>query len=541
MARGCTLGAVRGGTKISVANIGLATQKGKRQTTKQEKQEYTWRDKKQKNGLKEKTAKEIWRKKKGAERHMETVETKPKAKGAWAHIREYFANFKVLKECPPRYWGVQAINLLHCFAYFAFLNIATMFLGVDMGLSHENVGYFYGAFGVVSGVCLIFVSGPVTDRFGVRVSMGISIIGKVLSGLAIIGVLMSGMGKSLVGLCILALSLIVMGIGNAVVKTGFQVANRRFSTKRSEAAAFNVWYLVMNVGAALGAYSIDKLVPDKSMSFLPIIVLYAIVNLLALVPLFLMRSEAPVRAEDVKKKEEESFVEIFISVIKEVKFWKLTTLVTLYVPVQMAFIYISAISPDYWKNVMGNKAPQGMFQAINPIIIFTGLILIIPLLEKMNIVTMLVVGAIVSSCSMMVLSLPWQWFGATVYQGVYWLTIISMAVLAFGELTWSPKLNQITAQMAPENRIASYLGISSSTFFLAKMAAGALSGHMIERWCPEGIGEKMASGNLAFADSPGFMWLILGLMALSGPIITFFLRGWLFSDLRKKPQEEAAS
>ena len=42
-----------------------------------------------------------------------------------------------------------------------------------------------------------------------------------------------------------------------MVQTAFQTANKLYSSERSRSASFSVWYLLMNVGAAAGGFSID--------------------------------------------------------------------------------------------------------------------------------------------------------------------------------------------------------------------------------------------------------------------------------------------
>jgi hypothetical protein len=64
-------------------------------------------------------------------------------------------------------------------------------------------------------------------------------------------------------------------------------------------------------------------------------------------------------------------------------------------------------------------------------------------------------------------------------------------------------------------------------WFLAKTAVGFMSGHMLVRWVPEGIGQQIQAGNLDFWDRPEAMWFILFLWAMAGPILAWIFRKWL--------------
>ena len=64
-------------------------------------------------------------------------------------------------------------------------------------------------------------------------------------------------------------------------------------------------------------------------------------------------------------------------------------------------------------------------------------------------------------------------------------------------------------------------------WFLAKTAVGFMSGHMLVRWVPEGIGQQIQDGTVGFWDRPEAMWFILFLWAMAGPILAWIFRKWL--------------
>ena len=161
---------------------------------------------------------------------------------------------------------------------------------------------------------------------------------------------------------------------------------------------------------------------------------------------------------------------------------------------------------------------------------------------------MLICGAIISSLSLFFLALPWQSVGSglEVLHGVFgfdWLTnnfnnsyyamsVMSMVLLSIGEVMWSPKLQEYTAAIAPEGQEGTYLGLSMLPWFLTKTMVSMISGHMLARWVPEGVGERVRAGDLPFWESPEAMWLILGIVAISGPIIASFFKAWLTKGAR---------
>jgi hypothetical protein len=114
-----------------------------------------------------------------------------------------------------------------------------------------------------------------------------------------------------------------------------------------------------------------------------------------------------------------------------------------------------------------------------------------------------------------------------------------LVILSIGEVVWSPKLNEYIAEIAPAGQEGSYLGMSMVPWFAAKLVVGAISGHLLQRWVPEGIGVELQAGTVAFWDSPEAMWLLLFVWALSGPVIALVFRGWFTAVLKPAAQPDA--
>ena len=98
-----------------------------------------------------------------------------------------------------------------------------------------------------------------------------------------------------------------------------------------------------------------------------------------------------------------------------------------------------------------------------------------------------------------------------------WISIFLFIVfLSLGEALWSPRLYEYSAAIAPEGQEASYMALSMLPYFVAKFTVGAVSGKLLEVYCP-------ATGP---RDS-GTMWLLIGCMALVTPVGTFLFRKYI--------------
>ncbi len=488
-------------------------------------------------------------------------------RSAWDVITGYVKDFAVLKETRKEYWGIQAINFLDCTIYFGLITVAAVFLSKELGFNDEDAGYVVTLF--TSGITLsLLVSGVVTDWLGIRRSIVISMLAMiVLRGMIAFAGVMSDTPHAEViswnglihglqmnptlpyrGVIVVA-SLTLMAPFMAMMQTVFQAANKRFTTGKSRSAGFTLWYLFMNVGAMMGGFSIDIVHKILDLSYAHIFTLGAVLGVLCLlVMLVMVRNEEQLYGPDEtpeeepeedkdKPKEKKNPLQIIRDVVSESAFWKLLVLIALTLGVRAVFAYFYLLMPKYWLRTIGEDANWGTLNAINPFLIVIGLILFIPIANKFNLFKMLTRGALVSAASLFFLVVPWQIYSSDIATAHYIMAILFIVLLSIGEIIWSPKLSEYTATVAPKGQEGTYLGFTMIPWFLAKTVVSLLSGHMLVRWCPEGIGEQMVAGSVSFWDSPAAMWLILGVVAVVGCVIAIILGPWFTAGQKWSVEE----
>ncbi len=465
-------------------------------------------------------------------------------KPSW--LVQYFLDFKVLKDNPMAFWIVQLINLLDSIAYFAMLGVVTLFLTQTIGQDKVTTGYIVTVFTTLITVSL-FIAGFVTDAFGIKKSLllaqGVHLISRVI--IAVCGLLTDLPGRG----WIVAVALVLSAPGAAMTQTVFQAANKRLSSRKSRSASFNIWYLIMNIGAMLGGLSIDLVRKDLKVSLAWIFVMGAITaGLNVIATTAAVRQTAQVRGdgEDEEVVEEHKKPKGGMGMLKELvrdtAFWRFIVLMVAVLGVRAVFAYMYLLMPQYWVEVIEQtgsaKTDQGLLQAINPILIVGGLILFIPIANRFNVFKMLVTGAAISALSLIIMVLPWQWFGPTMAQGYFAMSVLMLVVLSLGELIWSPKLTEYTAAIAPHGQEGTYLGLSMVPWFAAKLVVSGLSGHMLNRWVPEGRGmEVLCSGEVPFWNTPEAMWTVLAVWAFAGPVVAQLFSGWLTRGADLAPAE----
>jgi hypothetical protein len=222
------------------------------------------------------------------------------------------------------------------------------------------------------------------------------------------------------------------------------------------------------------------------------------------------------------------------AVLRDRTLWRLLALIALILGVRAVFVYLHLIMPKYWLRTIGPDAAIGTLQAINPVLIVIGLVLFVPLVSRFAVFSMLVYGALISACSLLPMSLPWWWISSDMAQAHYLMSFAALLLLSLGEVVWSPKLYEYTAAVAPPGQEGTYLGLSMLPWFFAKTIVSVLSGYLLVRWCPEGIGARLATRELPFWSSPAAMWLVLSLWAIGGCLLALALRSWFARGVQAK-------
>lgn len=476
---------------------------------------------------------------------MTANSTAPAGKSASGMISDYFRSFKVLKETPREFWGIQSINFLDCTAYFSLLTVITLFLSREMSMTDTDAGYLVTVFTSLVTILLLF-SGVITDVLGIRKSLAIAMLSRTITTAGVVA--LAVFPEVPFRIPLLFLAFVLMAPSAAMVQTVYQSANKRYTNSRSRSAGFNLWYLFMNIGAAASGFMIDhvRLTLKLGNTFIVGFGVFSSVVCLILMLLFVKREEQYGESNDFikpeapipgAKKTRRTPMHILKDLVGEKAFWRFVALVALLLGVRAVFVYVYLLMPKYWIRTLGEDAAIGTLNAINPVLIVVGLIVFIPLANKFNIFKMLIFGAIISSLSLFALALPWQAVGSVLgldsfTSSYYAMSVLAMVLLSVGEVLWSPKLQEYTAAIAPAGQEGTYLGLSMLPWFVAKTGVSLISGHMLARWVPEGVGERVKAGTIPFWESPEAMWLILGIIALGGVLTAFALRGWLTKGVR---------
>ena len=465
----------------------------------------------------------------------------PAASGEYSlrgSLGRYVSGYASLKGNEKSYWTAQVVNLLDQLAYSATIIVAVVFLSSELGWDDVRAGYGITLFTMGITVSLFF-SGIVTDLLGVRRSLMVSML---LSGITRLVILFCGLSADFPGrdaLVLVALCLASPAV--AMSTTTFQTINKHYSTSQSRGASFSIYFLVVNFASVVAGLAVDYTRLQLELNNSYIFGFSAIAFLLAFVVAALfVRDRTLVTDVENAKGEVAAGVQLALQQVRSVfstpTFWWYILFVSSLLGVRSVFVYAFLILPKFWIRVLGEDAPIGALYAVNPAVILIGTLLVIPITHRFRAYPMVLLGSTISALSLIFLAMPHQWFGDDFQRSFLIMSILMMVTMSIGEVIWSPKLMQFTAEIAPAGQEGSYFGLSMIPWFFAKLVVSALSGHMLARWVPVDVARGIGDGTLAYTDSPEFMFLLLLFWAVTGPLVLFFFRRILEGKMRAAEQ-----
>lgn len=462
----------------------------------------------------------------------------------------YFSEFKVLKTASRDFWLTNAIQFFDGLAYFSMITVLSLYLTTNCGFDDVESGKWVGIFTLYV-TAFVFAVGSICDVIGIKRSLFI--------GLVLLAVARLGLGTAPLYLRDEPLQLavkgfiVLMSLGTAFMSPVIMTALRRYTTKDTRATGFNIYYMLMNVGAILAnllivdgmrkGIGIGGLTVFKGFGNvggnLAVLDVGFIAALLALVCSALLReSNHADPGENATGSGGKRPLRLFMEVWREKPFQKLVLFLVLTLGVRLVFTHQFLVMPKYYTRMLGGDFELGFANALNPLIIVVGLILLIPVINRYPTIKLIILGMVISAASLVVLAVPLDWvmklpFIHNHQSAYYFIIVTQILVFAFGELIFSPRFTEYTASIAPPDKVSSYMALSALPMFIAKPINGFISGILISRYCYDGILPKIETGHVSYTSSPEFMWLIYLALAVLSPVAVIALRGYLAGDGQK--------
>jgi len=422
-------------------------------------------------------------------------------------------SFKILFGASLAFWLVNQVNFFDGIAYFGILNLLTLFINQDVGLTEEATGLAVSLF--TGGVTLfMFGGGFVSDRLGVRRALTLCLVG-LLIGRTLLVLSPGG------GAFVLWTALGIMALATGVLQPALYAGVKEFTDPRTATIGYSLLYSIMNLGivaeAGVSPFLREAGKADGSGTgiahvFWALVGVTGFMLVLHLV-LFTGRVEARDRVVDARPPVDDSHLS-FAEKMKALPFLDARFMFFIFIllPVRTLFAHQWLTLPDYVMRCFPEEigARYEWFQGLNPAIIVIFVPLIAALTRRVNIVTMMIIGTAISAVTTFIL-VP----GPSLYTLIIYVTLFS-----FGEAVWSSRFLEFVADLAPAGKVGAYMGLAGIPWFLAKATTGLYSGSMIAAFIPK--------------DGPqdsGTMWLIYACIACVSPVGLVVGKKWIEARL----------
>lgn len=414
-------------------------------------------------------------------------------------------SFRILFQASRAFWLVNLVNFGDGIAYFGVLNLLTLFISGNVGLSDHATGIAVSTFtGLVT--LTMFGGGFVSDRLGVRRALTLSVAGMLVGRVLL--VLSPELGGSAV--TALWIGLAIYGIAEGVVQPALYAGVKEFTDPRTATIGYSLLYAIMNLGIMSEAFVSPFIREHSGISgvFWAMIGI-TVVMLFANMIFFTKRIEQRDRAAEhaaAQAADRRTFAEK----VRALPFLdsRFQFFIFILLPVRTLFAHQFLTLPDYvvrcFPEAVGKR--YEWFQGLNPFIIVIFVPLIAALTRRVNIITMMILGTLLSA-SVVFLLVP----GPNLY-----LLIAYVVLFSLGEAMWSSRFLEYVADLAPAGQVGAYMGLAGIPWFLAKASTGWYSGLMIERFIPR-----------TGPQDSGTMWLIYGCIAMISPIGLLLARKWV--------------
>jgi dipeptide/tripeptide permease len=380
------------------------------------------------------------------------------------------------------------------------------------------------------------ISGTVQKTAGARATLGFAIFYMVINIGSLFGRGLAFVVRKGAGAGTIALVVALLGAAAAVI-----VVLVRRSTKAERTlgetwvatAGFTLTVIAAIVGIAFvyqQGMAGQAAVGDASLSY--IFAVAALASVVAFVAVLFFFQEPAVDAA-APQKPKRSVGRILLDMVLVLGNKRFT--VYLLVMSGFYFIYnqVYNVLPLYVKRVVERDPPMELYTAANPFVIVCFQLILTRGLGKLRPIRSMVVGTVVISVAMLINVLPIYWAGGPQAILANWLPIgsvfivLTVALIALGELFTSPRMYEYIGALAPKGQEGLFLGYANLPLALGALAGGPVGAILFDEVMARGA-TKLPNGLLELVPANNLLgWGILTVVGLLSAASLWAFNRWV--------------
>jgi len=401
-----------------------------------------------------------------------------------------------LKKFPTSFWVSNFMELFERMAFYGMNNVLVLYLTGALaegclGFSNESARWILGVFPLFLYVVPSF-GGAMADRYGYKNSFIFA-----LSSLSVAYFLLGVVTNYYQVFA----ALLLVSLGGAVFKPTLTGTISRTTTEETGSYGFGIYYMIVNIGGFLGPLVASTL---RVHNWHYVFFASSLWVALMLIPaLFLYKD--PVSREE-REKAKSGLSKVLIDYVKVLTnwrfmllliifsgfwfiFWQLYLSMTKYlqgyvnsVPIlELVKSMLAAVKTSWTQHLAellqqrianvgagllkpGEAVPPELLTNLDAGAIIVFQLLVSRITSRMKPLTSMVGGVFLAGCSMVIAGLTQN----------PWLVLLSILVLAFGEMAASPRFLEYVGKIAPADKVALFLGYGFIPIGIGSFLAGTL-------------------------------------------------------------------
>lgn len=383
------------------------------------------------------------------------------------------------------FWVANISELFERVAYYGVQAVLAIYLHEALKFSEVQAGDLIGYFGLIVWF-LPILGGTLADRFGFRRSLAFAYL-----ILALGYFLLGSLGASWMGPLRSALPLswlvrfilLIPALGPAIVKPCVVGTTARASNENVRSIGYSIYYTLVNIGGTLGP--VVAFLARRSIGMENV---FRVCSLSVLLMFFgvLFFYREPSRSGEQKVASVSQALGNMFTVIGNLRFILFLLIFSgFWVVFWQEFISL----PLYIRGYVNSNADADLLLTFGPLTVILFQILVSYLTRRIRTFPAMTLGLLITSLAWIILAvsnLAWQ-INATLHLGPFAIqvkglpvmAIVTLFVVAIGEMTQSPRYYEYISRLAPPGQQGTYMGYAFLPIGIGFFIAGAMGGRLV--------------------------------------------------------------
>jgi POT family proton-dependent oligopeptide transporter len=380
------------------------------------------------------------------------------------------------------FWVANTTEIFERLSYYAVFSTLAVYLNKTLGFPSSQAATLSGIFGGAVWIMAIF-GGALADRIGFRraLSTAYFILSCAYFLVGSIGAPWLAPVRAVIPLPLLAgIILFLPALGVALVKPSVVGTTARCSNEKVRSIGYSIYYTMVNIGSFCGPFLAGWLHSRLPTEDVFLIAALSVLLMFVVVLVFFREPRADVASSS------RSLAQTgrdFLTVIGNRRFVLFLLIFSGY---WIVYWQQYLILPIFITDFVDKNANTPLILVTDPLIVITLTVAVNALTRAMRPLQALVLGTLVTSLS---------WLLLAAHPSVV-TAVLSLAVLALGEIIQSPRYYEYISRLAPEGQQGTYMGFAFLPIGIGSLAGGWFGGTLLSHY-----GEK--------AHNPAAIWAIV--------------------------------